>query len=214
MNLFVTKFGKSFFTNFSNDTFHEICLKHSKNGIEKIMNYLNFIAEQNDLETLGKNITGKNSKNQTILFYFHQNTSSDLIKMLGWLETTFKNVGNFVENFLLEVDENLDSFLNFVLKRCDSRKIDNFYTETYFFLITKHDKSLVKKILLRENKENENFMNIIYERDNRIVTYILDTLFRNFRNDLDFFAKLINEKLKKNWNVRNWMRRNKYCTLN
>jgi hypothetical protein len=208
--LFVAKFGLTCFEYFSCETLHGICVKHSKDGTGKILNYLNFLTEKNDLEFLKNFVSGKNSKKQTILFYFYRDSAS-LILMLEWFRTTFENDENFLENFLLEIDENLDSFFKFILKKCEfGWKIRVFFAETYNFLIRNFDKVFVKELLLLENNENENFLNIVCERRHDRwcgdVINILNILFEDFQNDQDFFAKLINEKAKKNRHVNFFMK--------
>jgi hypothetical protein len=200
------KVGKSFVFDFvySSEILHGICEKYL---IDMTVNYLNFLAEIIDFNFLKDCVSGKNSKKQTILFYFRRNMSSDLIKMLYWLKTTFKTDDNFLEKFLLQVDENLDSFLNFALKEYKDGLINVFFTKTYEFLLRNFDKVFVKKLLLLENNEGENFLNIICEKQNdEHVTNILDTLFKDFQNDRDFFTKLINEKSKKNQKVKDFVK--------
>jgi hypothetical protein len=207
LNFFIAKFGKTFFNCFDSiETFYRICEKYSENDTEKILNYLNWIAE-NDFELLKKYVSGKNSKKQTILFYFHHRLSK-LILMLEWFKTTFKNDQNFLEKILLEVDENLDSFLYFVLKKCkDDWQIYDSFIETYKFLMKNFDKVFVKEFLLLQNKKGKIFLNIICENSyNLDMIFILDTLFKDFQNDQDFFANLINEKSKKNRKVKDFMK--------
>jgi hypothetical protein len=209
-NSFVAKFGETFFNcSDSTEIFHGICKEHSSYA-EMILNYLNLVAEEIDFEILKIYVSGKNSKKQTILFYFHQ-YELQLIEMLEWIRTTFKNDENFLKSFLLEADENSDSFLTFALKNFKNNWwIVHFFTETYNFLIKNFDKVFVKDLLLLQNKNGKNFLNIICEtlkkRDQNRVTGILDTLFKDFQNDQDFFAKLINEKAKKNREVKDFMK--------
>jgi hypothetical protein len=201
LNAFHSKFGKTFL-----QIFHRCCEKYST---EYIVNFLNLVAEQNNLEFLKNFVSGKNSKKQTILLYFHH-YPSNLFNMLEWLGTKFENDENFLQSFLLQVDENSDSFLNFVLKKCyNDGWMTNFFAVTFNFLLRNFDKVFVKEILLLENKKGKNFLNIICERSkrrDRHVTSVLDTLFRNFQNDQDFFTKLINEKSKKNREVKDFMK--------
>jgi ankyrin repeat protein len=210
-NTFVAKFGETFFSrSYSIETFHGIYKKHPNNA-EMILNYLNLVAEQIDFEVLSNYVSGKNSKHQTILFYFHRDSPSDnLIKMLGWFGTTFKNDENFLKNFLLEIDENSDSFLIFVLRNCENGWIQCFFKYTYQFLIENFDKVIIKELLLLQNNEDKNFLEVIFKRCGKHdVIQILDKLFKDFQNDQDFFTKLIKEKLKKNREVENFMK-NKY----
>ncbi len=206
LNLFRAKFGTKNFDLI--ETFHRVCEKHSEDGIDEILNYLNLILEVKDFDFVKNYVSGKNSKKQTILFYFHHGFyPSKLIEILDWFETIFKNDENFLKNFLLQVDENLDSFLNFVLRKCGVRSIDDYFEEIYEFLNKNLDKVFVKELLLLQSKKGENFLNIVCERgDGWYVTEILDTLFKDFQNDQDFFAKLINEKSKKNRRVKDFMK--------
>jgi hypothetical protein len=206
-NSFVAKFGETFFScSYSIETFHGICKRYSFNA-KMILNYLILVAEQIDFEVLKNYVSAKNSKHQTILFYFHRDSPSDnLIKMLGWFERTFKNDEKFLKNFLLEIDENSDSFLIFVLRNCENRWIQCFFKYTYQFLIENFDKVILKELLLLQNNEDKNFLEVIFERCGKYVTQILDKLFKDFQNDQDFFTKLIKEKLKKNREVENFMK--------
>jgi ABC-type phosphate/phosphonate transport system ATPase subunit len=209
-NAFVAKFGKTFFTDSNSiEIFHGICKRYSYDA-EMILNYLNLVAEQIGIETFKTYISGKNSKKQTIFFHFHH-YEERFTKMLEWFKTTFKNDESFFENFLLEADENSDSFFNFVLKDCeDNWRIHDCLNKTYDFLIRNFDKVFVKELLLLENKKGKNFLNIICEnskkRNSYDLTKILDILFKDFQNDQDFFGKLINEKSKKNREVKDFMK--------
>ncbi len=205
-----TKFEEKNFH--SNESIHKICKENSGFCIEKILNYLNFIAETNDMEILKNYVSVKNSKKQTILFHFHYSIlhpSASLTKMLEWLETKFKNDEKFLKNFLLEVDENSDSFLIFALKMCWKGQINDYFKETYDLLIKNFDRVFIKELLLLENNEGKNFLNIICERSKRRdqrVTQTLEILFRDFQTDQDFLAKLFNEKAKKNQEFKDFMK--------
>ncbi len=174
------------------------------------MQYLNFLTGANDFEFFKNYVSRKNSKKQTILFYFLHDDDSGLIKILNWFKTAFKNDENFLEKILLEVDENSDSFLTFVLKKYERLLIHDFFAKTYDFLLKNFDKVFVKELLLLQNNDAKNFLNIICERFKRgyvwNITFILDTLFEDFQNDRDFFAELINEKSKKNRKVKDFMK--------
>jgi hypothetical protein len=182
VNLFNEKFGENFFSYFSNDSFHELCERYSFN-VEIILEYLNLIAGKHDLEILENNISGKNSKSQTILFYFRH-----LFEMLEWFGTKFKNDENFLKNFLLEVDENSDSFLTFALKNCNGPFLDTLFRLTYDFLFKNFDKVFVKELLLLENNEGRNCLDILRQRvGQNVITKVLNKLFYDFENDQDFF---------------------------
>jgi hypothetical protein len=207
-NSFVAKFGETFFSgSYSTETFHGICTRYSYNA-EMIMNYLNLVAKQIGIEIFKNYVSRKNSKKQTILFYFHRGSPSlNLIKILNWFKTKFENDENFFKNFLLEVDENLDSFFNFVLKKEESDwRIHDYFKETYDFFIKNFDKVFVKELLLLQNKKCGIFLNIICESYGWRVTVILDTIFKDFQKDQDFFTKLINEKSKKNRLVKEFIK--------
>jgi hypothetical protein len=212
LNFFTAKFDETFFSCFfSSEVFHKICLKYSEYDTDKIVKYLNFVAEKNGFVFLKIYVSGKNSKKQTILFYFHHYSyfSWSLFDILKWFEKTFKNDVNFFQNFLLQVDENSDSFLNFVLKKYDGLMTD-FFTETFNFLLRNFDKVFIKEFLLLKNKKSKNFLNIICEKlaDDwyQKITQTLDILFKDFQNDQDFFTKLINEKSKKNRQIKDFMK--------
>ncbi len=205
-NSFDEKFGMIFFSRFdSNVTFHQIFEKHSYN-IHEFLKYLNLIAEKRNLEFL-KNYISRKLFFQ-ILFYFHRDKSY-LTEMLKWLGTTFKNDKKFLKIYMLQADENLDSFLIFALKECEFDWIVYFFTEIYGFLIKNLDKAFVKEFLLLQNIEEKNFLNIVCKRERDWcghVTEVLDTLFKDFQNDQDFFTKLINKKSKKDCSVKEFMK--------
>jgi hypothetical protein len=202
--LFLANLKKSFFTYCPNEAFHEICAKFN---VENFLIYLNLIVENCDLTVFKNNISGKNSKEQTILFHFRH--ESDLIKMLEWFRTKFENDKKFLDKFLLQVDENSDSFLTFALTELrDDSNFDNFFIGLYDFLVKNFDKVFVREFLLLENSEGKNWLNIIFLRYGRFtdITKILDTLFENFQNDQEFFIKLFNEKSRKNRRVKEFMK--------
>jgi hypothetical protein len=121
LNLFKQKFGKRFFDEnfYSHDILFKICEKFANSG--KIFKYFKFVEEKKSLEILKNYISGKNFENQTILFKFSYYTGN-FIKFLDWLQKKFDL--DFLENFLLQVDKNGDSFLT----------LDNyssFFTEIY-----------------------------------------------------------------------------------
>jgi hypothetical protein len=208
LNYFVAKFGEEFLnSSISTRVLHELCslLSESYVGTHKIENYLNFVGKKYDLEILKNYVSGKNLKKQTILFYFYH-YKSNTTKILEWFKTTFKNDSIFMKFFLLQVDENLDSFLIFLLKKCVEWDIDHHFMETYDYLLTNFDKVFVKEFLILENSEDENFLNIVCKRDDKNVTKILNIIFNDFENDQDFFTKLINEKSKKHREIKDFMR--------
>jgi hypothetical protein len=212
VELFEEKFQIQFYSDdfYSAEILHEICENHSKLYTEKILNYFNFVEEKNDLGFLKNYISGKNSENQTILVHFHHHYHSDLTKVLEWLEEKFKNEKNFLENFLIQVDENGDSFLNVVLRKCRDWWVDDFFTETFKFLIRNFDKSFVQNFLLIQNKRQENCLNLVCQRFRFEwdIPKIFDLLLKDFQNDQEFFAKLFSEELKKNKKVRKWIKNN------
>ncbi len=124
------------------------------------------------------------------------------------VQNNIQKRSKFLGKNFLEVDENLDSFLYFVLKKCkDDWQIYDSFIETYKFLMKNFDKVFVKEFLLLQNKKGKIFLNIICENSyNLDMIFILDTLFKDFQNDQDFFANLINEKSKKNRKVKDFMK--------
>jgi hypothetical protein len=145
---------------YSAEILHKICENHSRADVEKILNYFNFVEEKNGLEFLKKYISGKNSEGQTILVHFYH-YDSDLTKVFEWLEEKFKNEKNFLKNFLMQVDENGDSFLHVLLRKCRDWQFDHFFTATFKFLIRNFDKSFVQNFLLIQNKRQENCLNLV-----------------------------------------------------
>jgi hypothetical protein len=212
--LFEEKFQIQFYSDdfYSAEILHKICEKYSKFETEKkILNYFNFVEEENDLEFLKNYISGKNSESQTILAHFHDYIyNSDLAKVFKWLEEKFKNEKNFLKNFLMQVDEDGDSFLHVLLRKCDYnwQVVYVFFTKTFEFLTRNFDKSFVQNFLLIQNKRQENCLNLVCQRFEWIIPKILDLLSKDFQNDREFFTKLFNEKLKKNKKVRKWTKKN------
>jgi hypothetical protein len=213
VEFFEEKFQIQFYSDdfYSAEILHEICENQSKGygNTKKVLNYFNFVEEENGLEFLKNYVSGKNSKSQTILAHFHH-YDSDLAKVFEWLEEKFKNDKNFLKNFLMQVDENGDSFLHVLLRKCDGWRVADFFTKTFEFLIRNFDKSFLQNFLLIQNKRQENCLNLFCQR----VWYkwkipeILDLLSKNFQNDQEFFTKILNEELKKNKKVREWIKKN------
>ncbi len=213
VEFFEEKFQIPFYSDdfYSVQILHEICEVNSEYYTEKILNYFNFV-EENDLEFLKSYISGKNSENQRILVHFHQNYSN-LTEVFEWLEK-FKNDKEFLENFLMQVDENGDSFLHVVLRKCDGGDVDDFFTKTFKFLIRNFDKSFVQNFLLIQNKRQENCLNLFCQgvKYEWKIPKILNLLSKDFQNDREFFTKLLNEELKKNEKVREWIKKNSSFT--
>jgi hypothetical protein len=210
VELFEEKFQIPFYSNdfYSAEILHEICENHSKRDVEKILKYLNFVEEKNDLEFLKNYFSGKNSEGQTILVHFHDDYSH-LAQVFEWLEEKFKNDKNFLKNFLMQVDENGDSFLHVLLRKCYDGWLDDFFTKTFKFLIRNFDKSFVQNFLLIQNKRKENCLNLVCQlvEDEWKIPEILNLLSKEFQNDREFFTKLLNEELKKNKKVREWIKK-------
>jgi hypothetical protein len=83
----------------------------------------------------------------------------------------------------MQVDENGDSFLHVLLRKCDDLWVDRFFTKTYEFLIRNFDKSFVQNFLLIQNKRQENCLNLVCQRRERKIPKILDLLSKDFQND-------------------------------
>ncbi len=212
VKFFEEKFQISFYSDdfYSAEILHKICKNNSKSDVEKILNYFNFVEEKNDFGFLRNYISGKNSESQTIFVHFHHNYLH-LTKVFEWLEEKFEKEKNFLKNFLMQVDENGDSFLHVLLRKCRDSQVDDFFTETFNFLIRNFDKSFVQNFLLIQNKRQENCLNLICQRvkyDKWKIPEILDLLSKDFQNDQKFFTKLLNEELKKNKKVREWIKNN------
>jgi hypothetical protein len=209
VELFEEKFQIQFYSDdfYSAEILHKICENHSKYDVKTVLKYLNFVEEKNNFEHLKNYISGKNSESQTILVHFHH-YDSDLAKVFEWLEEKFENEKKILKNFLMQVDENGDSFLNVVLRKCFDFQVDRFFTETFEFLIRNFDKSFVQNFLLIQNKRQENCLNLICQRDDWRIPEILDLLSEVFQNGQEFFTKLLNEELKKNKKVRKWTKNN------
>jgi hypothetical protein len=208
VEFFEEKFQIPFYSDdfYSAEILHKICENYSKYYTEKILDYFNFVEEKNDFEFLRKYISGKNSKSQSILVHFHH-SYPDLTKVFEWLEEKkFKNEKNFLKNFLMQVDENGDSFLHVLLRKCFDFQVDDFFTKTFNFLTRNFDKSFVQNFLLIQNKRQENCLNLVCQRDKWNIQKILDRLSKDFQNDQEFFTKLLNEELKKNEKVREWIK--------
>jgi hypothetical protein len=62
--------------------------------------------------------------------------------------------------------------------------------------------------LLIQNKRQENCLNLFFQRVEWIIPRILDLLSKDFQNDQEFFTKFLNEELKKNEEVREWIKNN------
>jgi hypothetical protein len=211
VEFFEEKFQIPFYSDdfYSAEILHEICENHSKNDTEKILKYFNFVEEKKGFKFLKNYISGKNSESQTILVHFHHNYFR-LTEVLEWLEEKFKNDKKFLKNFLMQVDENGDSFLHVLLRKCYVGDLDRFFTKTFKFLIRNFDKSFVQNFLLIQNKRQENCLNLICQRvwDEKKIPEILDLLSKDFQNNHEFFTKLLNEGLKKNEKVREWFKKN------
>jgi hypothetical protein len=63
-------------------------------------------------------------------------------------------------------------------------------------------------ILSIEDDNMENCLNYICHRKDQKLTEILDFLSKIFQNDRDSFKKLLNEKLRENEEVKEWMGKN------
>jgi hypothetical protein len=209
LNFFEQKFGKTFFDEnfYSPDILCEIFEKFAEDESDKILKYFEFVKEKNSLDFLKTYISEENPK--TILFYFRH--SGPLIKTLKWLKEKFEIDMDFLKDFLLQLDENGNSFFTFILKKRPYWDLFRRFTEIYDFLFEFFGKIFISKFLLIENSENENFLNIICTIENSIIQ-VLDHLLVNFQNDSEFFKKLINKKLRENADVKNWIKNQR--TLN
>jgi hypothetical protein len=208
VEFFEEKFQIPFYSDdfYSAEILHEICENNSEYDTKKILNYFNFVEEKISFRFLKKYISRKNSKSQTILVHFHHDYYSGLTEVFEWLKEKISK--NFLENFLMQVDENGDSFLHVALRKCGWWTIDGFFTKTFEFLIRNFDKSFVQNCLLIQNKRQENCLNLVCQRREKKIPKILGFLSEDFQNDQEFFTNLLNDELKKNKKVRKWIKKN------
>jgi hypothetical protein len=190
LSILYDKFGKAFFSHnfYTTEKLDEIFGADP----EKIINYFNFITEQDELEFLRGYVMGTKSNNQSILFKL----KSNLTEIFEWFKEKIDNDEN-VQEILHQVDENGDSFLTYNLKKTAEWDSD-YFARTVKFLLTNFDKTSVKKFLLIQNNENKNCFDIISERDGRTVIEIIDILIEDFPDDQDFFKTFITEEMREN----------------
>jgi hypothetical protein len=204
LDWFQEKFGNSFLRdNFCSVEFlHEICVGNPE---LQILNFLNFIEELTDYDFFQKYVSAKNSKSQTILFNVSE---SILIAILKLFITKFDR--GFMENFLLQIDENLNSFLIFILMKCwDDNRLNQIFTEVLTILIANFHLDFVKQFLIIENDEKQNCLNVICRKDISILPAMLDQLWKKFQNDTKIIKTLMNEDLRQNLEIQTWLNNHK-----
>jgi hypothetical protein len=172
----------------------EILEKCSESG--KKLDHLNFVENANDFG-YSKNYI----KEQTISQYTY-NLEGQFFKILNWSKSMFQNNRNLLEIFLMQVDGNHDSFLNYVLKKCEMT--DRFFCKIYKFFIENFYQDFIRDFLLIENNDHQNFLNIICERDQIALLNVLSFLYKYY--DQEFLLQLINKDLMKNFAIKNWFK--------
>jgi hypothetical protein len=174
-------------------------------NIDFVFQILNWVNEQFASEFLSQFILAKNKLNQTTLFKIRN------IAFLEGLGTNFADKKEQFENFLCNVDENDDTFFTFYLKQLEGDDLHDYFIEIYDFLIGNCGENFVEKFLLIENGVRENCLNVVCNKDDYYVTTILDHIFSNHCDDLDFIMKLINKKLFNKWDdgKLQWIRENR-----
>jgi hypothetical protein len=197
--LFCSKFGARFLLEYhtSEETYDYYSVV-----IDEIIRHLNFVEDKYGFECLKDSVSRTDVRNRTFLF----GIPNDITKILEWLGTNFQNDKEFLEKLLLHVDENGDTFLTFVFDVFDWLNFNEYFTETYNFLIKNFGTIFLQNFILIENQEGENILNVICKEFEWLIIKILNFLLKDFQTDLSFFQKLINEKLRENNRVKRWMK--------
>jgi hypothetical protein len=206
LKLFGEKFGDTFIFDhfYSNDTLHDIFERYSKFPAN-VRDYLNFVNEQMGSEFLKNYVLGKNSKNQTVLFYCRCGDSEFLASILEYFGAIFRNDKTPLKDLLLHVDENGDSCLTVM------DEFDTFYDfdEIFQFLTENFDKNFVRDLLIIENSENRNCFHMLFGKlENEQIIGYLNLFIDCFGNDRGFYEKLLGEKFRNNPLVEEWMEYN------
>jgi hypothetical protein len=154
----------------------------------EIINYLDFVEEQNGLEFLKNYFVGIDRPTFEYASYF--------INILEWFEGKLEDDRNFLKNFALKTDENGDSCLASLMKHSNFDELHDLYY-IYHSLTEITDKPFAKKNLFKTNHENKNCLNVYFEViDNAKIIEILDHFLGEFENDRDFCIRFINDGLK------------------
>jgi hypothetical protein len=202
--LFCSKFGAKFLMDYN---FSVRSYDYSV-SIDEIIKCLNFVEDKYGFGCLKDSVSRTNAQKRTILFELYRcfRNTRGITKIMEWLRAKFQNDEEFLEKLLMNVDENGDSFLIFVCHEIHWCYSDKFFIKTHKFLMESFGKIFLQNFLLIENQKGENVLNVILNKSEWMMIKILNFLLKDFQNDLSFFQKLINEKLRENNEVKRWMK--------
>jgi hypothetical protein len=231
LNFLKQKFGENILQKLiSDDSLYKICFQTHRfeDFAGNVLKFFDFVERNFGLDFLKKLICCKAFENRTFLFYLYPVADKCLIKILSFLFDKFKNEKNFLEEFLLSVDDDGNSFLIFYfLQRYPSRMTK--VSKEFFELIkTNFGVDFLKKLLLVRNKFVNNFHLALLankfggvERSLQVLEILLEVVGKdkNFFTELtkqDEIPKEIREFLKTNLEVETkaWRRIFKSIKLN
>jgi hypothetical protein len=193
------------------DIFYKICEKekYSRTLRADFLELLKYIEGEFGLEFLKELINYKNSQNRTFLYHLYIHADVYLVEILSDIITKFKNDKKFLEEFLLSVDVNGNTFLVHYLTGWYPERFTKI-SEICFELLNKNfGGNFLKQLILIENKNNKNLLNILLisdELENNLE--IFKILLKIFKSDRKFCDKIEKQKKILDENIEKFLNEN------
>jgi hypothetical protein len=158
-----------------------------------VLKYFDFVERNFGTEILKKLIGFQASNCQTFLFNLYHIADRCLMKILNYLIEKFKNDKQFLEQFLLSVDNYGDTFLIHYFCLDVTSQAIKISRELFAFIKNNFGLDFLKKLLLIKNKQNKNFHHTLLE--NKLggleeSLEVLEILVEVVGKDKEFFVVL------------------------
>jgi hypothetical protein len=174
----------------------------------EVLKQLKFLCDE---ETLKEFFLAVDFYSRTFLHHFCWRAKNfDLLQTLKWVA---EELG---QEFLIKLISMKDSdgetiFHDFISSEHQSNPAQKFLKVLEFL---HQDLGLENKVLLDilsiEDGKKKNCLNLICDKKDQKITEILDFLSKVFQNDQNWLWKLLNKKLRKNEEVKEWMGKNNF----
>jgi hypothetical protein len=201
LNFLKQKFGENILQKLiSFDSLFSICLQTLRfdDFAGNVLKFFDFVERNFGIDFLKKLICYKNFKNQTFLFCLYLVPEKSLSKILSFLLEKFKNEKNFLEELLLSVDEDGNSFLIFYFSQSFPERMIKVSKEFFELVKANFGLDFLKKLLLIRNKNEigENFhLALLSKKWGGVKNSLqfLKILLEVVGEDKEFFTELTNQ---------------------
>jgi hypothetical protein len=181
----------------SSETLCDICLQSHRfdDFGAKILKFFEFVEKKFGIDFIKKlsSYKDEDDKNQTFLFNLNQVIDKDLMKILQYLFEKFENEKQYLEQFLLSIDDDGNSFLIHYFSEDLLGKLLTISEALFKLIKDNFDLNFLKILLLIRNKSDRNLYHALLgnkyggvEKSLKLLENLLEVL----GNDQEFFAEL------------------------